>query len=293
MNAAASDQPPATPPEPSTPGELLRRERERRGVSVQQAAEELHLDIWIVEALEQNRFSALGAPVYAKGYLRKYAALLGLSPDVVLARYESAADRPAAPTPIPIMTSAPLPAPGLSLKKPLLIIAALIGAALLAWLVSFLLSPPSSAPETIAPPVSEGAEPAAESAASAASVKEATPAQASPAVAAPPEARGEALGSATPPAAPAGPRVRLRLEFSETSWTEVYDAADRRLMFGLGESGRARELSGVAPLSVTLGAASAVSAYVNDEPIVIPRREGRDATKFVIEANGSVRAGGP
>jgi cytoskeleton protein RodZ len=84
----------------------------------------------------------------------------------------------------------------------------------------------------------------------------------------------------------------LRLEFTDTSWTEVYDATDRRLMFGLGESGRVRDLSGVAPLRVTLGAASAVTAYVNDGLIVIPRREGRDASKFVIEADGAVRAGG-
>ena len=74
---------------PDTPGGMLRAERERRGYSMQQAAEDLHLDVWVIEAIEANRFVALGAPVYAKGHLRKYATLLGLSPATVLERYEA------------------------------------------------------------------------------------------------------------------------------------------------------------------------------------------------------------
>jgi hypothetical protein len=42
---------------------------------------------------------------------------------------------------------------------------------------------------------------------------------------------------------------------------------------------------------VTLGAASAVKAYVNDQPIVIPRRVGRDASRFTIDAAGRVIPG--
>ena len=90
-----------------TPGECCARERERRGYSVQQAAEDLHLDAWMIEAIEANRFVALGAPVYAKGHLRKYAALLGLSPANVLERYEALGDTPVVPTPIPATMSAP------------------------------------------------------------------------------------------------------------------------------------------------------------------------------------------
>ena len=50
-----------------SPGTLLQQERIRRGLSVQQAAETLHLDTWIIEAIEVNHFLALGAPVYARG----------------------------------------------------------------------------------------------------------------------------------------------------------------------------------------------------------------------------------
>ena len=93
--------------EPLTPGQLLRRERERRSLSVQQAAEDLHLDASTVEAIEADRLAALGAPVYAKGHLKKYAALLGLSPADVIQRYEALSDTPVVADPIPATVAAP------------------------------------------------------------------------------------------------------------------------------------------------------------------------------------------
>jgi hypothetical protein len=82
----------------------------------------------------------------------------------------------------------------------------------------------------------------------------------------------------------------VRLEFVEPSWTEIYDASGKRLMFDMGTPGRVRTVAGVPPLRVNLGVASAVNAQVDDQPIVIPRRAGRDGAKFVIEADGSVKA---
>ena len=80
-----------------SPGQMLKKERERRGLTVLQAAEELNLDRWIVEAIEADQFLALGAPVYARGHLRKYAALLGVSPDLIVGRYDALSGTPAAP----------------------------------------------------------------------------------------------------------------------------------------------------------------------------------------------------
>lgn len=94
-----------------TPGAMLAAERARRGLSIQQAAEGLHLDPWIIEAVEADRFVALGAPVYAKGYLKKYAALLGLAPEAVIARYDELTDTLPVPTPVPVITTTPPPRP--------------------------------------------------------------------------------------------------------------------------------------------------------------------------------------
>ena len=73
----------------ATTGQVLKAERERRGLSSQKAADELHLDAWVVDALEAEDYERVGPSVYAKGHLKRYAALLGLSPSDILAGYES------------------------------------------------------------------------------------------------------------------------------------------------------------------------------------------------------------
>jgi cytoskeleton protein RodZ len=279
MNEPVGGASGAAAAEPDTPGGMLRVERERRGYSVQHAAEDMHLDAWVIEAIEANRFEALGAPVYARGHLRKYASLLGLSPATVIERYEALGGAPVVPTPIPLAISAPVRVERRRASKvPLWIAAALALVAGLAWLVFELWWKPSSnsatTNEVAAPnasePVSEPVEPVQQEPARAAPA----PVAQAPAVAAAPAASGE---------------VRLRLEFTEPSWAEIYDASGKRLMFDMGQPGRVRTVAGVPPLRVNIGLASAVSAQVSDRPIVIPRRAGKDGAKFLIEADGSVR----
>src|ERR1700735_2006530 len=76
------------------PGPALKAERERRGLSAQKAADEMHLDRWVIDALEADDYSRIGPTVYAKGHLKKYAALLGLPAAEILAGYEA---RPTGP----------------------------------------------------------------------------------------------------------------------------------------------------------------------------------------------------
>jgi cytoskeletal protein RodZ len=78
-------------------GERLRAARDRQGLTLQKISEDLHLDVPMLEAMEENRFRALGAPVYARGHLRKYAGLLGLDVSGVLADYEAAHSGPVEP----------------------------------------------------------------------------------------------------------------------------------------------------------------------------------------------------
>jgi cytoskeleton protein RodZ len=263
--------------EPGTPGGMLRAERERRGYSVQHVAEELHLDIRVIEALEANRFEALGAPVYARGHLRKYAMLLGLSPATVLERYEALTGAPADPTPIPVAIATPVRVERRRVPRlPLWIAAALVIVAGLAWLAYELLWVPKSdsanTSEVVAPTVPQQfvSEPT--------TVPEPVAQTPAPAAQAAPQAPSPAAGE-----------VRVRLEFTEPSWTEIYDASGKRLMFDMGAPGRVRTVAGTPPLRVSLGLVSAVNAQVNDRPIVVPRRAGWTSAKFLIEADGSVR----
>ena len=48
------------------PGPKLKAERERRGLSAQKAADEMHLDRWVIEALEGDDYARIGPTVYAR-----------------------------------------------------------------------------------------------------------------------------------------------------------------------------------------------------------------------------------
>ena len=283
MNERAGGASGAASAEPDTPGGMLRVERERRGYSVQHVAEELHLDIRVIEALETNRFEALGAPVYARGHLRKYATLLGLSPATVLARYEALGGTPPDPTPVPAVMAVPLRVERRRVSKlPLWIAAAIVIVAGVAWLVFQLLQARGAIGTT--------SEVTAPTAPQQPTVNESTTVNEATTVTEPVAQAPVAVAQAAPQASsPTPAAVRLRLEFIEPSWTEIYDASGKRLMFDMGTPGRVRSVAGTPPLRVSLGLVSAVNAQVNDRPIVVPRRAGWDSTKFVIEADGSVR----
>ncbi|HEX3846183.1 MAG TPA: RodZ domain-containing protein [Steroidobacteraceae bacterium] len=70
-------------------GRRLEAARVARGLSVSKAADDLHLDAWVVEALEADEHARVGPEVFIKGHLRRYADLLGLPAADILAAYEA------------------------------------------------------------------------------------------------------------------------------------------------------------------------------------------------------------
>jgi cytoskeleton protein RodZ len=277
---------------------MLEHERTRQGLSIQQAAEGLHLDAWIIEAIETNRFLALGAPVYAKGYLRKYAVLLGLAPDVIVARYDALTDTPIEPTPVPVMTTAPPPRPkwpkylGWSLLAALVLAIGFVAFEFL-WPAPAVTAPPTTTSTVTAPAPTPSSEPTSVPVVAApASVAEEPSRPVAPVESTPVEARRatpETPSATTPTSAPSGESIRLTLAFSDPSWAEVYDATGKRLFYDIGQAGRARTVEGAAPLNVVIGVAAAVNVQVNDREIVVPRRANRDSARFVVNGDGSVR----
>jgi cytoskeleton protein RodZ len=65
-------------------GEQLRRERERKGLSVKQVMESTKISRRILVAIEEGDRANLPHPVYAKGFIRNYARLLDLNQDELL-----------------------------------------------------------------------------------------------------------------------------------------------------------------------------------------------------------------
>ncbi len=77
-----------------TPGQLLRTQREKQGLSAQEIAKRTHLDIKIVESIEQDSDEGMPAATYVRGYLRSYAKIVGVDPDHIITLYNSDSPHP-------------------------------------------------------------------------------------------------------------------------------------------------------------------------------------------------------
>jgi cytoskeleton protein RodZ len=278
-----------TPPEGGAPsplaGERLAEARRARETPIQEIARELHLDEYKVHALEQNEFEKLGAPVFVKGYLKKYAGLVGVPVDDIVADYYRL-NRPAsAPLIIPRRARAPRdvsPGPWLSALAVVVVVA---GAAW--WWLSSGSERVGSGRDssTLAPfvddrgpePLPTADQPAPDTLPDTETAESDT-AEREDAAAEPAGGSVEAQSGSEPPQAGGAGQVELRVTFSGDCWTEVTDASGERLYFGLGTAGRAVTVSGVPPLQVLLGNSANASLSVDGSNYPIPRSAQRGDT---------------
>jgi cytoskeleton protein RodZ len=93
-------------------GSYLRELRQQRGLSLDEMARSTRVALRYLEALENDDFRALPAPVFTRGFIRAYCQVLKTSPDEALARF-GGGDGPAVATPTPVAHGAPslTPAP--------------------------------------------------------------------------------------------------------------------------------------------------------------------------------------
>lgn len=299
-----SDEPETRPDEETGPrcGERLAAAREEQQISVVEIAKELHLDEQKVQALEVNDFAPLGAPVFAKGHLKKYAQLVKVDVNDILFDYHQLT-RSEGPPPVVSNRKAPKipgsPTPWIATAVIILVIAAIA-----AWF--FLLRPEMTLVAPDAEPVAPPAERALEDTARAISRPQADAELANPSAALTDTATVPAGDAATPPVEPAatsaGPeaepveatapartvepgQLALDLSFSGDCWTEITDGNGRRLFFDLGRAGRTVSVSGAAPFSVLLGNADNVRLQLNGVSMPIPDDDRRGQTaRFTLSA---------
>lgn len=65
-------------------GEEFRAAREARGLSLSDVAEHIHIRATYLEAVENEEWATIGAPVYIRGFIRTYARFLGIDPEHVV-----------------------------------------------------------------------------------------------------------------------------------------------------------------------------------------------------------------
>jgi cytoskeleton protein RodZ len=234
-------------------GARLRGAREKKGLTVLDAAEKLYVDARTLEALEAEDFAALGADVYVRGHLRRYAEFIGESPAELQELYASSSHAAR-----PDLTRIPRRDPDNGAAR--LMLPALLGlvAVALAVLLWRVLTTPGEKPQPLAasPPVASASAP-------------------------------QATAGAADEIAPAASATRLALQFSALSWVEVSDASGRRLLQGLYAAGSTRTLSGAAPLRVILGNAPAVALRVNDQAVRLGGLVRHDGSaRLLIDGDG-------
>jgi cytoskeletal protein RodZ len=62
-------------------GDEFRVAREARGLSLSDVAESLHIRSIYLQAIEEEDWPVIGAPVYIRGFIRTYARFLGVDPE--------------------------------------------------------------------------------------------------------------------------------------------------------------------------------------------------------------------
>jgi cytoskeleton protein RodZ len=261
-------------------GARLRSAREKKGLTVLQAAEKLHVDARLLESFEVGQFSALGAAVYVRGHLRRYADLIGESPAELQQLYDETTH-----TAQPDLTRISRNEPGADASRlmvpALLILVGFALAGILWWLLTMERAK-SSAARAAQPVVAAGAAASPLAAAGGAASNSAPSA-------------GEPLPTAgalqPPPAAapadtaqpvPTAGHAQLALKFTAASWVEVYDARGRRLLHGVEAADSARTLKGAAPLRVVLGNAPGVALQLNGQAVPLEGLVHHDGSAHIV-----------
>lgn len=80
-------------------GQMLREAREGQGISLAEAEAQTRIRQKFIAAMEAETWSLLPNDVTTRGFLRKYAAFLGLDEEAVLQRFQSRTNQPA-PQPV-------------------------------------------------------------------------------------------------------------------------------------------------------------------------------------------------
>jgi cytoskeleton protein RodZ len=285
-------------------GQKLKTERERRGLSAQKMADDMHLDAWVIDALETGEYERIGPAVYARGHLRKYASILGVA---------AAAAAPTRET--PPAGGPTLPAPIIRLGPPggggsmwpivgAFAVIALVAGGIVWWrpwhgaraaagtagapLAASVVGPPSASASEPIGAGSSATQPAGDAANGDQSIADEA-------------AGGAGVGAAAAAARAATPagsseltpgvgRARLRLSFSADSRVAVYDYTGRPVFTGNGRANSVKTVSGMAPFRVYLGFASGVQLQVNDRAVAIgPQFVSGDVARFEAGADGVLR----
>ncbi len=229
-------------------GEEFRSAREARGLTLSDVAEQIHIRSVYLNAIENEDWTAIGAPVYVRGFIRTYARFLGLDAEDAVAMFNRYApvERAVAATPL---------SPGEDRSSSSPSMGAILGVLVAVLLVGFVgyeywqYLQGTREPVAVATAQPPGADAGSASAAPGA---------------------GASSQPGAPPTLP--PHHQLAVHLTERSWLRVTVDGKTQLE-GIFPAGTTRTFSGAAA-DVRVGNAGGVALMVNGRPTPPLGKEG-------------------
>ncbi len=262
-------------------GASLRTAREAQGLSIQEAANHLRLMNRQIEAMESEDFGSLGQPVFARGFVRNYARLLGLDANELLQIMGGANVEP-----VDIVQTPPVVLPGAWFTSKWLIAGLLalllftvVPIALYAWL--------SSDSEEVKPLHPQALLPPATVVTPAASPGLIPPKSQPPISKDSPATSANGLSAPTPPVAPLATQPatkrEMHFEFDDNAWVEIKDGTGQVLQHQMNNKGTTLELSGQPPFNLVLGNAAQVRMTYNGRALDLKPYIDATVARFSLE----------
>ena len=290
-------------------GEVLRKAREAASYSTAFIAEQIHLPVHVIEALEANEFDQLPGPVFVRGYIRSYAKILDIDSLPLIKQIDGGPVH----EPVHSLIGQPIQIRTFRLDPivvwggaTVLIVA--IGLVIAWWLQESKedpvqlaevveqvgidegteqVEPPTEAPKAVDHQVSLGDVSPGNSTAESdeiidihndADTENSTEASVD---------NQQQLIEAPVSGGDIG-QISLKIIFNEESWAEIFDARKRRLLHGLMKPGSTRVILGQPPFSIFLGNSPGVEFEINGEKYDhSPYIRGNKTARFQIDDQNS------
>jgi len=265
MSENPSEEPLQQPvPEKFSPGEILRRTRKERGLSVEDVIDGMGITRATLNALENDDFDRLPSPLFVKGYVKIYCALLDLPDQDLLVNLEQSMSDLGIHQREPAIKFPPAPNRIGRFLKNVLPMAAVTILIVIALLLVIQVA------DRVKLPFFDSGKPLLGSARS--TVLSMKPAMASMMDQEVKES-GDTLDKQDNP-------QTMTLNVTQQSWVEVFDASGDLLLADLQPPGTRLEVTGDAPFKVNLGYAQGVEIHY-DGKVVPVSNIAADNTAFV------------
>ena len=287
---------------PLLPGDILRYEREKKGLTLERAAEQSKIKLPVLSGIESGETGEIPS-VYLRGYIRNYANFLGLDAKNLDRHMEHVkGSEPDVRSVFEVNTNRKDPDRWLKASS---YFAASALIATLAWQFtheavrfsqgdSRLNSPTSdSAVQDGVPPSASGRPSKRHLNASIASIEVLKQQSENVSKSTAEQAWAAIDGSDESTGAPGAGYQILQVSTSADTWVEIQDAAGLQIEMDLIRAGEIRKYSGKSPFRILLGRASAVEVWLDDQLVDLAPHTRGNVARMSLGGQNTAAAGQP